>query len=352
MRRQKHILVYHVGSIGDTIVALPAFRTLRSHFPDSKITLVNLSVRHDPAHATLYEHTELFDRKHILLPPRSLPGQLLLRLKFLRFSLFGRYSALYCFSPDLPRVLVRCFRFFQRAPVRHSFLLPEMRAMPLHQAYLECLKSDGMEVPPEAFDFSPTPMEKAAAAQLHARIAPDPALPLIAFGIGSGKQCAKWPLEHYAALISILRFRMNFIPFYPGGEGERKDAEQLIARCGGVFAGDTDCRSLRRTIAFLRHCNCYIGNDTGAAHLAAASGIPCAVICSAHDLPPEKWHPFGECNLFLRSDPSCAGCGCRTCPKGDPAPCLAQISAEEAAGRIQKWLEEKVNIRKQGVLVL
>ena len=38
-----HIVVYRVGNLGDTIIALPALKAIRHTFPDSTITLVTSS---------------------------------------------------------------------------------------------------------------------------------------------------------------------------------------------------------------------------------------------------------------------------------------------------------------------
>lgn len=76
----------------------------------------------------------------------------------------------------------------------------------------------------------------------------------------------------------------------------------MLRRKYGIFLFDTECPSLRRTIAFLRFCLCYTGNDTGSMHLAATAGIPCAAFFSAHDLPPNRWHPFSRSSFILRGE--------------------------------------------------
>ena len=39
------ILIYRLGSLGDTVVALPCFRLIRSHYPEAEITvLTNIPV--------------------------------------------------------------------------------------------------------------------------------------------------------------------------------------------------------------------------------------------------------------------------------------------------------------------
>ena len=43
-KMKKRILIYHVAGIGDTLVALPAFRMIQQNFPDTELHLLNISV--------------------------------------------------------------------------------------------------------------------------------------------------------------------------------------------------------------------------------------------------------------------------------------------------------------------
>lgn len=90
-------------------------------------------------------------------------------------------------------------------------------------------------------------------------------------------------------------------------------------------------------MAISRLCKCHIGNDTGTMYLAAAAGLPCAVIMSAHNEPEREWIPFGNRNLILRRKIGCSGCSLKICPKGDLAPCM-DFSADEIAEKIEIWL--------------
>ena len=46
-RRSKKILIYHVGNIGDIIVATPVYRSIRKAFSKAKITLLTSPGRRD-----------------------------------------------------------------------------------------------------------------------------------------------------------------------------------------------------------------------------------------------------------------------------------------------------------------
>jgi len=336
----KNILVYHVGSIGDTLVALPAFRLIRERFNDRNIDLLNLSVAGNLVHADLYEHTDLFRNRLHMLPPAGLFGKLRLYLRFFLVCLTGRYSNLYCFSPGMPKVLVACFRLCGGREAVHCFLLPGMEDMRLTDAYFSCLEDAGVPRCPDAWDFPSVPSETDEAERLADRLAQETACRcFIAFGVGGNQQACLWPVERYSRIIEELKKRIPFLlPVYLGGEADREKADFLKSRHGGVFLPDTTCSSLRNTIAFLRKCRCYIGNDCGSMHLAATAGIPCAAIFSAHDPSAKEWLPFGGHNLIFRSNPPCAGCRARTCPKGDPAPCL-DFSSDEITEKLNPWLD-------------
>ncbi len=70
----------------------------------------------------------------------------------------------------------------------------------------------------------------------------------------------------------------------------------------------------------------YLGNDTGAMHLAAAMGRPCVAVFSAREWPG-RWHPYGEGHKVLRFEVPCSGCRLEVCDK--ELQCLKGIQVEE-----------------------
>lgn len=326
------ILVYHVGGIGDTIAALPAFRMLQANFPGSAFDLLNLSAVPSLIHAELYENTDLFGSR-VFLRPACRP---VLYARFATAALRRKYDALYCFSPALPRSLALAFRIRNGNRIFHCAPVGRFPDLPLAEAYLEILGTLGLARPGgDLFAFPVAEEEARKAASVRESL---PSSPLIAFGIGGNKQACRWPADRYGALIRILRTRHDFTPVFIGGSADRTIAEPLADRTGGIFLPGTVCRSLRETIAFLRLCRGYVGNDTGSIHLAEAAGIPCVGIFSAHNPLPARWTPFTSGSRILRHAPDCAGCGAAICPEGDPAPCIASVTAEEAAEAAEQAL--------------
>ena len=331
---KKRILIYHVAGIGDTLVALPAFRMIQQNFPDTELHLLNISVVPSLPQAELYEHNTLFTRTTFLKPG----GRLLFYFYFLLAVLRASYSALYCFSPSPPKALTLLFRLFRGRRIYHCTPDLKHENIMLAEGYLKRLEALGLSRGnKDLFAFASTPEEISHAEKIALHLRRTHEVPMIAFGIGGREDVCRWPLQRYEELIGRLSEKYAFSPVYLGGEDDREAADMLRRKYGGIFLFDTECRSLRRTIAFLRFCLCYIGNDTGSMHLAATAGIPCAAVFSAHDLPPNQWHPFSRNSFILRREMECSGCNLRTCRFGNPAKCLASIATDDFYQALAGW---------------
>ena len=69
---------------------------------------------------------------------------------------------------------------------------------------------------------------------------------------------------------------------------------------------------IRSSLAAMKHCELFIGNDTGTMHMAAAVGLPCVAIFSSRERPG-LWYPPGEGHRVFRSAIECEGCGLVEC---------------------------------------
>jgi heptosyltransferase-3 len=57
-----HAIVYRLGSLGDTVVALPEFHAVRRAFPEARITLLTNRTVSAKAAAEVFRHGEFFER--------------------------------------------------------------------------------------------------------------------------------------------------------------------------------------------------------------------------------------------------------------------------------------------------
>ncbi len=71
----------------------------------------------------------------------------------------------------------------------------------------------------------------------------------------------------------------------------------------------------------------FVGHDSGPMHLAAAIGLPCVAIFSAHN-KPGPWFPFGEGHRVIYHKVECYDCGLEKCERYAKK-CIASITVDE-----------------------
>lgn len=174
--------------------------------------------------------------------------------------------------------------------------------------------------------------ESDAAGILHAGdIAMDSSL--IALGVGAGQPKRAWPLDRYVVVANQL-LELGHSVAIIGGENDRLFGDEIESHTGSGMINLIGRTTLRQTLAVLRRCQLFIGNDAGPMHLAAASGIPVLEI-SCHPMGGDPMHPnsparFGPWNVpHVVLQPAEAASPCRRWCEADAAHCIRGISVAE-----------------------
>ncbi len=173
---------------------------------------------------------------------------------------------------------------------------------------------------------------------------------VVALGIGAQSPGRRWPLERYAAVIDQLSngFRIHtIITCAPA------DHEQARRLAGSLETGSTisDSAAIRETCALLERCDLFIGNDTGAAHLAAAMKCPTIVISRhpgagdrEHPNSPARFAPWGVPARVLQPEHGLEDCEAR-CRAINQPHCILQISVPEVAAAANALLMQSSRVR-------
>jgi ADP-heptose:LPS heptosyltransferase len=341
------ILIYRFGQLGDTIVALPALWAIRRAFPEANLTCL-----------TSYHPGRGYVDAQAVLPPEGLiddwltyvldgPGGVSRMLRLWKSLRARKFDLLAYLVPRMrPRTAVwRDLVFFRSAGILHVIgqkgigsLPPRLPGQPLpmteHEAdhLLQRLALSQIPIPFQNhgdMDLALTAREEQAAEKwLRDHVPGYPsAVSLVGIAPG-GKAPAKiWPAERFAELGTRLISEQSLFPIVFGGPAEVPLAKGLIQEWGrgACAAGALD---VRQTAAALAHCRLFVGNDTGAMHLAAAVRTPCVVLFAAQDWPG-RWYPYGSGHIVLRRPVSCEGCRLRECTK-EGMRCLKEITVEMA----------------------
>jgi hypothetical protein len=110
---------------------------------------------------------------------------------------------------------------------------------------------------------------------------------------GSGTPVKCWPTEHF---VKVIQFAMDngAQPYLLRGPADQKNVAQLqeALQKQGLAVECVCCETLEQAATLLLTASCFLGNDSGVAHLAAALGI--AVTAVFGPTSPAVWRPVGK----------------------------------------------------------
>jgi ADP-heptose:LPS heptosyltransferase len=338
----KKILVYRIGSIGDTLVALPSFWAIRKAFPNAHIAYFTNGDSDDPekliAKRLLPEG--VFD-EWLVYPndfAKAAAG-LILKLREKKFDslfyLMTRNRGYYRVQRDI--------LFFRLAGIKKIFgaryLLKNLLSMTPEKPVkavdseleflLKCVYAENLDLP-QIENFLPDlrlnedEIDKADRwLQLNCSAARREKK-LIAVMAGTNWSSKIWAPENYIEIVSRLIKEENVFPIVFGGKNDRELGNRFL-KAWGTGANAAGELGIRGDAGLLRHCNLYLGTDTGTMHLAGSMGVPCVAVFAAIDYLG-RWTPFGNGHRIFRERVECEGCFAPVC--FNKHKCLNLISPE------------------------
>src|SRR5581483_5983331 len=141
-----------------------------------------------------------------------------------------------------------------------------------------------------------------------------------------------WPADRFAAALRFLHERHGLRALLVGHAAESDHLECVRALAAGAPAvwlgGDGGLPTLAGLIA---GATLYLGNDTGALHLAGALDVPVAGVYGGGTWP--RFAPAGRRSVAVVQPLPCFGCGW-DCAFGD-APCLGGIAIDDVIGALE-----------------
>lgn len=108
---------------------------------------------------------------------------------------------------------------------------------------------------------------------------------------GSGSPAKSWPLDNFVTLAGELGSAGKSVEFMVGPQDIEMIGNGLIKRLETVaplYCEPDVCVAAQRLLSAF----CFVGNDSGMTHLAAALGLPTMAIFTATN--PDVWRPLGR----------------------------------------------------------
>ncbi len=343
------VLIYRLGSLGDTLVALPSFHLIERCFPRAERRLLTnfpVHAKAPAAAAVLGESGLVHGYMRYAVGTRS-PAELLrLAMEIRRFR---PDLLVYLMPVRSPRQLSRDLAFFRlacgiRRIVGTSAAAESTRRRDLATGLFEpeshrlasLLHLLGEAAPGDLrnWDLRLTGSEHARAA---AAIEPLSEAPFFVCGPGTKMQAKDWGAERWRALLALLHAK------YPdhglaliGAAEDNACAEEAASGWPGARVNLCGALTPRETAAVLARARLFLGPDSGPMHLAAAVGTPAVIAFSARGLPG-VWFPVGLRHQVVYHQTSCYGCNLETCIEQQRR-CLLSITPEEMFAACERAL--------------
>lgn len=328
-QRLRSILVRLPNPLGDVVMATPLLALLRAGLPGARISAAGAEAL-GPLLAGLPELDAFLP---LPAAARSGAGAPVRQARILRAAEADAVlllpnswsSALAALAAGIPRRIGRSGG--GRGLALTQSLPPIPGPAPMTELYAEFLAPLGLARP------SQLPPARLALTQPPPAPLDDPALgPWL--GIAPGAAFGPSKIYPRAALLDAVTeaaCEHGLTPVWIGGPGESNDltllAEHAADRIGGPRV--VVCGDLGAAKAAIAACRALLAMDNGARHVAAALGVPQAVIYGPTH-PAWSAHALERTVILRREGLPCLGCHHRVCPlRGHP--CMQLLSPQEVA---------------------
>ncbi len=356
--KTKRVLVYRLGSLGDTVIALPLFHLVARSFPNAERKMLTSYPAHTkaPSSSAILQQTGLIHSYYRY----SYGTRNFYELLRLWWSLITwRPEVLvYMSGPRGVTAAKRDLLFFRMCGIRYQVGVPLTEDMQRHHALYErsfpvnvmgptpleyeCSRlarnlrslGDACLDRPESWSLHLTKLELAKADDA---ISETHGQRLIAASVGTKMQSKDWGRDNWAALMKRVAIRYPDCALVLCGAAEESEASEFVAsawRSHSSRAAVNLCGLLtpRESAAVFLKAKLFIGHDSGPMHLAAAVQTPCVAVFSSRNMP-RVWYPYGEHHRVVYHQVPCQNCNLETCVV-EQKKCIMSITVEEVLKEI------------------
>jgi len=360
----QQILILRLDQIGDVVMTSALLRELRKNAPQARITLVvKPELRELVAACPYIDELLTFDCR----TPKQFP-ELWRRSRALVFCLshlWGRRFDLAIIPRwDVDSYYQTFLAYLSGAswrigyseninPIKQQLNLGYDRLLThpieektlLHEVErdLNILRALGGQVINEGLEIWTSPADEVYAQNQFDKMEAAGGGPVFALGpFVGGSSLKRWPLQDFVALGQWLQKTHGGSILILGRGEDQSEAQYLCKEIGcGAFSLAGQC-SLPQTVALLKRCILYIGDDSGPMHLASAVGMP--VIALFGPSCPHRFGPWTSNKQVLWKQLPCSPCVinnhvdcCSVCIFPQPQ-CIQSITLAEVQEAFEKQM--------------
>ena len=338
------ILIRATNWVGDAIMAVPALRAVRRRFPEAEIAILArpyvADVYRDQgicnqliADDSRSKHSGILGRERLSAELRAMSFDAALLLQ----NAFD--AAWLAWRAKIPERIgyARDGRGFL---LTHPVAVPKSNEIPPHERfyYLELLRRagwiDALLDEPLITLYVSEQNRRRAAEFLVASGARRDAL-RIAIGAGASYGSAKcWPPSRFAELANRLQAQTDADVILFGTSSEAAVTRAISSGLHRPAIDLTEKTAIGDLPPLFSQCHLFVGNDSGAMHVAAAVGLPVVAVFGPTD--PQGTAPVTPRSTIVQQKPYCSPCFLRHCPTDHR--CMRGITSDMVEAATRPWL--------------
>lgn len=337
--KPKNIIIHSSNWIGDVVMSLPAIETIKKAYPSARITII--VKKHI---APIFESNNITNDT-IYTPTAKGIERLNQELTLRKAIKDGNYDLAILF----PNSFIAALRVFAcgirerigyanegrsilltRNAKRTNYILNQH----MTQYYLNILNLlDDIHPPKSLKPNLPIPSSIKHFAETYLKKnRQSTTSKLAALGIGTATSKAKtWDKKHFITLANILIKFYNFEVVLITSPSERELAEDIARHLAKrpMIPGT----NLIQSASIISMCDAFIGNDSGAMHLAYSVNTPTTGLYFSTD--PKANYPLGEYSSYIAKKIHCAYCGKNAC-RYNTYECTRVIEPSEVINKLKE----------------
>jgi heptosyltransferase-3 len=298
------VVIYRLGSLGDTIVALPSLHRIERSFPDAeRIALTNFPVSAKASALESVLGSSGLIHRAMAYPVGMRSPAALWRLLW-QLRALGSSTLVYLTPPRGRAAAWRDWLFFRLCgftriigtpfgdDLQHSRVRGDGTLEPEYSRLARCMAALGPIdlLAADSWDLRLTADERAEAALLRRPLL---GRSYVAVNMGGKVASNDWGVGNWTALLGKLGAMAadHGLLILGGAEDEARAATVARAWPGPVLNACGRANP-RVSGAAVENATLFIGHDSGPMHLAACMGVPCIGLFGENNLP-SRWHPPG-----------------------------------------------------------
>jgi heptosyltransferase-3 len=307
------VLIFRLGSIGDTVVALPCFHLIACSFPNARrIVVTNRAVSQKAAPLeSVLGKSGLIDGT-ISFSPGTRRVRELLELRQ-RIRETDARTLIYLAERKELLSVFRDLAFFLSCGVRRIIgapLIYDLRHARFDavsstiewetERLARCLAPLGsIDIRDRTlWDLRLQPREMELARRV---LTPLQGINFITMNLGGKVSDKDWGDANWTELLRLMA--PQYAPFalvLLGSADEFNRSDRIAATWPGRTLNLCGELSPRESAAVMQRATFFVGHDSGPMHLASAVGTPCVAMFGDFNRP-RQWHPFGEKHQVIHS---------------------------------------------------